>query len=163
MGEIGEIVFRSWLFDEKHMLEATSYLSFAVCGFGGLPCHAAQSVPRFAIIPLSMETGFLTWNTWMASVSSAAKKTLLALWKPPKHTPFLLSLSRDLIMDVGSGRLTHVHTETHTDDAHFYFWSSCQRDKFSLAECVFFPPLSLQICLLTAFAPLSRLTDRSLY
>lgn len=60
MGEIGEIVFRSGLFDEKHMLEAASYLSFAVCGFGGLPRHTAQSVPRFAIIPLSLETGFLT-------------------------------------------------------------------------------------------------------
>lgn len=58
MGEIGEIVFRSGLFDEKHMLEAASYLSFAVCGFGGLPRDAAQSVPRFAIIPLSVETGF---------------------------------------------------------------------------------------------------------
>lgn len=94
MGEIGEIVFRSRLFDEKHMLEAASYLSFAVCGFGGLPRHAAQSVPHFAIIPLSVETGFLTWNTWTASVSSTAKKTLLVLWKPPKRVPFLLSLSR---------------------------------------------------------------------
>lgn len=60
MGEIGEIVFRSGLFDEKHMLEAASYLSFAVCGFGGLPRHAAQSVQHFAIIPLRVETGFLT-------------------------------------------------------------------------------------------------------
>lgn len=60
MGEIGQIVFRSGLFDEKHMLEAASHLSFAVCGFGGLLRHAAQSVPRFAIIPLGVEAGFLT-------------------------------------------------------------------------------------------------------
>lgn len=60
MGEIGQIVFRSGLFDEKHMLKAASHLPFAVCGFGGLLRHAAQSVPRFAIIPLGVEAGFLT-------------------------------------------------------------------------------------------------------
>lgn len=42
------------------MLEAARYLSFAGCGFGGLLRHAAQSVPRFAIIPLGVEMGFLT-------------------------------------------------------------------------------------------------------
>lgn len=50
-----EIVFRSGMFDEKHMLELASYLSFTVCGFQGLPHHAALSAPRLAIIPLNTE------------------------------------------------------------------------------------------------------------
>lgn len=50
-----EIVFRSGMFDEKHMLELGSYLSFTVCGFQGLLHHAAQSAPRLAIIPLNAE------------------------------------------------------------------------------------------------------------
>lgn len=75
---------------------ATYHLLF--CGFGGLPRHTAQSVPRLAIIPLSVETALLTWNTWTASVSATAKKTLLALETAQTLAAFffsfLLSLSR---------------------------------------------------------------------
>lgn len=117
MGEIGEIIFRSGLFDEKHMLEAVSYLSFAGCGFGGLPCHGA-TLPNYAS---QCGNKFLTRNTWMASVSSTAKKTLLVLWKPPNACCFYCPLAGDLVMDVCSDRLTHVHTEMNGDDARVYF------------------------------------------
>lgn len=69
----------------------------------------------------------LTWNTWKTSVSTAAKKTLLTVWKPHKYGLHLLSLnwgSRYGCKFRQTDLCPHKR-RAHAGAAHFHFYGSC--------------------------------------